>query len=106
MRYKSDSQDSEGDSSKRARQVLGATLAAVMLGFLVIYLTGCKTVPETQTIRIEPPERYTQPCPVPAPEGDTVAYVIEQYVPVLQQALHGCNQDKARIREWAAGGDE
>ena len=98
MRYKSDSQDCEGDSGKRARQVLGATLAAAMLGFLVICLTGCETAPETQTIRIEPPERYTKPCPVPEPEGETVSAIIEQYVPALQQALHGCNQDKARIR--------
>jgi len=42
---------------------------------------------------------------VPEPQGETVAGVIEQYVPALQQALHGCNADKKRIREWVEAED-
>lgn len=100
MRYKTDSRRSRGDSSRLARQTLGIMVTVVTLACLALLLTACKTVPEVRTVRIEPPEAYLQPCPVPAPEGDTMGYVIEQYVPALQQALHGCNADKKRLREW------
>lgn len=102
MRSKRSFLESEGDCSKRERTLLGVTLIAVMLGFLVIWLTSCSSVPETKTIRIEPPKRYIQPTGVPRPGGDTVRHIIEMYVPALQQSLKSCNADKRRVREWAA----
>lgn len=50
---------------------------------------------------MDPPAKYLKPTPIPEPEGQTVQYMIEEYVFELRGAVEAANADKAALREWA-----
>lgn len=71
-------------------------------------MTGCakpETVLVPQAVRISPPAVLMQDTPEPVLSGDTNGDLEDLARDALLR-VRACNQDKARLREWAAGGEQ
>ncbi len=69
-------------------------------------LTGCARKAETvivpRVVRVSPPAALLVPTPEPAWTGNLNGD-LEDYGRDAVLQLRQCNQDKARLRDWAAG---
>lgn len=67
--------------------------------FLALALAGCASAPP-RVLQSGPPASLLEPCyePAGAPQtnGELLGYAL-----ALRDALRGCNDDKAALREWA-----
>lgn len=83
-----------------------ATLNWLTAACLTLYLAGCSKPPlvKVETVEVVKPAYVALPdelardCPVPAWRGTTAADLAD-YALELIGVIHGCNADKAAIRE-------
>lgn len=87
-----------GSYWKRTRRfLLGVSSASLLL-----WLTACASVPPsvvTKTELVKPPAALLQDCPAPQfPSRDLSNLDLFNLLADYQDALAGCNDDKARLR--------
>ncbi len=106
MKHESSSSRIERLRRRNKRRQLVKELRVIMLvvglpACLLLLLAACDPAPRVKTLKMDPPAKYLKPTPIPEPEGQTVQYMIEEYVFELRGAVEAANADKAALREWA-----
>lgn len=76
--------------------------AVALFACLIAVCSGCARLPRVANPSPAiPPASLYAGCPVPSLAGDTVAAVIEEYVPRLIARLRRCDADMRAIQRWA-----